>query len=225
MTDRLSADALSSLFGERLEVGLGPRSAPTTPGSGFSLPSPHIGGTEQGTLSGGVEKEFVIREMSSSAPVSSPMSKLQSKMDTSPRTRSSTSLRNAIEPVCMLVANSAFLNDSCFGTIGKVGKFCTKLRDGSGDTTCGTQAHVKKAVLQEGYLYFWDASSNVGYCTPTLDSRLKLAGAIWGMRGEELGRVQVKELMEAVMQGDAITVAENSRTLRIYLQSRKGRRT
>jgi hypothetical protein len=155
----------------------------------------------------------------------------------------------------MLVANSAFLNDSCFGTIGKVGKFCTKLRDGSGDTTCGTRAHVKKAVLQEGYLYFWDASSNVGYCTPTLDSRLKLAGAIWGMRGEELGRVQVKELMEAVMQGDAITVAEleaikarvlnpssgvsftprknhgtpktlgNSRTLRIYLQSRKGRRT
>jgi hypothetical protein len=131
------------------------------------------------------------------------MYKLDAKMAFGPGT-----LRNAIAPVCMLVADSTFMNNSCFGTIGKAGKFCTKLRDDSGDTTCGTRAHVKKAVLQEGYIYFWDASSNIGYCTPTLDSRVKLAGAVWEMRGQELDRVQVKELMEAVTRGDAITVLE-----------------
>jgi hypothetical protein len=67
---------------------------------------------------------------------------------------------------------------------------------------------VKKASVQEGYIYFWDEPLNIGYLTPTLDSRIKLADAIWDMRGEELSRIQFKDLMEAVINGDAVTEAE-----------------
>jgi hypothetical protein len=109
-----------------------------------------------------------------------------------------------IAPVCLLLADSVFLSTCCFGTIGKGGKFCTKRRDSSSDTTCGTNSHVKKAVLQGGYIYYWDESSNIGYLPPFVVSCIKLANAIWDMRGENLGRVQIKELMEAAIKGDAI---------------------
>jgi hypothetical protein len=148
MSDPVTADQLSALLNERLEVGLGPRSAPTTPGAGFSVPSPHVGGTEQGTFSGGVAKAFVSDL--SSVPVSSPpMSMGDSKTDLPGL---SARVKAAIEPVCLLLADPAFLNDHCCGTIGKAGKLCTKHRDMTGDTTCGTKAHVKKATMQEGHI-------------------------------------------------------------------------
>ena len=52
MADRVSPDQLSALLHERLEVGLGPRSGVPTPAVGVSSPSPHGGGTEQGTFLG-----------------------------------------------------------------------------------------------------------------------------------------------------------------------------
>ena len=67
---------------------------------------------------------------------------------------------------------------------------------------------MKKATVQEEHIYFWDEGLNIGYLTPTIDIRAMLANNIWEMRGEELGRVQVKELMEAAIQGDAINVSE-----------------
>jgi hypothetical protein len=67
---------------------------------------------------------------------------------------------------------------------------------------------LRHQALQADYIYYWDESSNIGYLTPSVDSRIKLAGAIWEMRGEDLGRVQIKELMEAATRGGAIDVIE-----------------
>jgi hypothetical protein len=197
----VSPDQLSALLNERLEVGLGPRSAPATPGSGFSSLPPHVGAIEQGTFSGGVES--FVSDMSYAA-MSSPG---PGSRDTKPGGLA-INMSKAFAPVCLLLADSVFLSDCCCGTIGKAGKFCTKRRDNSGDTTCGTRAHLKKATMEEGFIYFWDEPVNIGYLTPSVNSRVKLADVIWEMRGEELPRLQVKELMEAIINGDATSRAE-----------------
>ena len=181
MTDRVSPDQLSALLHERLEVGLGPRSGVPTPATGFSSPSPHGGGTEQGTFSGssgGVGRvggfvsdlsSVFVSAVSSKNEIASPSVNIKDRP---------IDLKDAFAPVRLLLGDPLFLRTCCFGTVGKSGKFCTRLRDGSGDTTCGTRSHVKKAIVQEGYIYFWDEPMNIGYLTPTLDSRVKLADAI-----------------------------------------------
>ena len=60
MPDPVTLAQLSALLNESLEVGLGLRLDPSTPGLGFSSPSPHIGGLRQGTFSGGLLKRLLV---------------------------------------------------------------------------------------------------------------------------------------------------------------------
>jgi hypothetical protein len=76
------------------------------------------------------------------------------------------------------------------------------------------RSHVKKADLKVDHIYFWEPQKNLGHTYPALDTRVALANAIWQMRGDELTRVQFKELIEAVIAGDAAELAiVKSRTL------------
>jgi hypothetical protein len=66
-----------ALLAEQMEVGLGPStsSGPVMPGLGFSSPSPHVGGMEQGTYLGGfsggvVASSFVHDSLSRGVPLS-----------------------------------------------------------------------------------------------------------------------------------------------------------
>jgi hypothetical protein len=106
------------------------------------------------------------------------------------------------------LADEKFLSKYCCGIIGKSGEFCTHHRDGPGDTTCGTRSHVKKGAVEESHIYFWEETANVAHLTPAMDSRIKLAEAIWDMRGEDLSRIQFVELMEAAITGDASSLSE-----------------
>jgi hypothetical protein len=166
----VSPDRLTQLLSDTLEMGLGPRatSRPATPATGFSSPPPHDGGIEQGTYSGvysgGVSSAFVSDL--SSGYVSLSDSKLEPD---------NSKFGRAIAPVRLIKADAKFRSDYCCGVIGKSGKYCTCRRNGTGDTTCGTRVHIKKAPVANFYIYVWEETTNVAYLTPTMDSRVKLA--------------------------------------------------
>jgi hypothetical protein len=170
---------LSALLNDTMELGLGPRATPRpgTPTTGFHSAPPHDSGLEQGTylgdFSGGVNGAFIGDLSSGAAP---------SQVDSKPASvGENLSFSKAIAPVRLLLADVEFLSNFCCGIIGKSGKFCTRRRDASGDTTCGTKAHVKKSPVAESFIYFWEETTNVAHMTPAMDSRTKLAGAIWAM--------------------------------------------
>lgn len=203
MSDSVTPERLSVLLNDTMELGLGPRATPTLgSGTGLRPAPPHDGGIEQGTYSGnfsGGVKAFV-----SDLSLGVDSLTVGSKPDQGDHLKFS----QAIAPVRLLLADSGFLSNSCCGVIGKSGKFCTRRRDDSGDTTCGIRAHVKKGEVAESHIYFWEETSNVAHLTPAMDSRIKLAEAIWDMRGEDLTRIQFVELMEAAITGDASSVTE-----------------
>jgi hypothetical protein len=116
----------------------------------------------------------------------------------------------AIALVRLIKADTKFISDYCCGVIGKSGKFCTRRRDGTGDTTCGTLVHIKKAPVADFHMYVWEETTNHTYLTPAMDSQVKWADEIWEMQGEEITRVQFSKLMEAAISGDATSADELS---------------
>jgi hypothetical protein len=216
MPDPVTTAELTALLNDSLEVGLSARPGASAPGPGVSPPRPHFGGGVQGALpgfSGGVNSSALDSSSFSAAstaalnssrttPVESPMATRSGDQKPAPQ------FGDAFSPVRLVWVDAAFVQSSCCGLIGKGGdKFCTKRRNGD-DTTCGTRSHAKKADLQMDFIYFWETAKNLGHVSPSLDSQVPLGNLVWDMRGEELTRLQFKELFEAVQAGDASDAAE-----------------
>ncbi len=68
----------------------------------------------------------------------------------------------------------------------------------------GKRAHSKKADLSEQFIHYWEAEKEVAHMYPALDVNLPLAGSIWNMRADDMTRVQLMELVEALAKGDAV---------------------
>jgi hypothetical protein len=115
-----------------------------------------------------------------------------------------------IAPTCLMVSDDESLNILCLGCVGTKGeKWCSKRKLGSGELdTCGTSSHAKKAVLDNGHLYFWDSVKNVGFQSPSLSMTHGLAVDVYGFRGETLTRLQVSELFDLVRTGAVVTFEE-----------------
>jgi hypothetical protein len=116
-----------------------------------------------------------------------------------------------ILPVCMFVTSSENVGrDMCLGCVGTKGeKFCTRRKtEHDAWMTCGTNAHGKKAQLDEDQIYFWDSLRNVGYLQDSLPTSFGLASSVYELRGADLTRVQFTEMVAMVKSREVETPDE-----------------
>jgi hypothetical protein len=202
-----------------LDVVFGASPAPMVP----AAPSPLGGATSQGTLSstdsslsrGVVLVESVGMDERESERTRSGTPARFTNVPRIPFARTAfghegTAQEVGIQPICMFLTSDSNVLLHCMGCVGQKGeKFCTKRRNGSGEQdTCGVQSHTKKAIFDTDHVYYWDEGKHQGYVEPPLSMTYELAPALYDMRGEEMTRVEFKELVGLITTRKVTASAE-----------------